>query len=208
MLDVAILEELHFLRTADTASKREHAALSRVLVRRWVGNAERAVDAVAVVERHLILVIHIMAALAHVVRAEAAEEGDAAAELALPVDLLGAVLLALGLTSSNRLEQAFLAEKVLLLGLLLLGVGHLLFAVDEAAEVGLLAVVALVERAPVVRVLLRLPKVSVRLVAKAFVLKQALLFGIFERLLFHLLFEAEERFELVNDLAAHVITDE
>ena len=63
-------------------------------------------------------------------RAEAAEESDAAAELAFPVDLSGAVLFALSLTGANRLEQAVLAEKVLLLSLLLLSVGHLSLTID------------------------------------------------------------------------------
>ena len=100
-----------------------------------------------------------------------------------------------------------MAEKVLFLGLLLFGVGHLLFAVDETTEVRLLAVVALVEGAPMVRILLRPSEIDVRRVAKALILEQALLLGVLERLLFHLLFEAEERFELVHDLAARVLTD-
>ena len=104
MLNVAVLEELHFLRAADAASQWENTALSWVLVRRWMGNAKRAIDAVAVFQRHFFLIVCVMATLAHVVRAKAAEESEAAAELALPVDLLGAMLLAFGLTSANCLE--------------------------------------------------------------------------------------------------------
>ena len=92
LLNVAVLEELHLLRATDAASQWENAALSWILVRRWVGNSERAIDAVAVVERHVILIVCVVAALTHVMRAEAAVRSDAAAELALPVDLRGVVL--------------------------------------------------------------------------------------------------------------------
>ena len=207
MLNVAVLEELHLLRAADAASQREDAALSWVLVRGWVGNTERAIDAVAVMESHVFLIVIVVAALAHVMRAEAAKESDAAAELAFPVDLRGAMLFALSLTGANRLKKAFLAEKILLLGLLLLGVSHLLLTVDEATEVWLLAVVALVERTPVVRVFLRLPEVGIRFVAKTFVLKKALLLGVLERLFLNFLFHGEEWFELLHDFATRVLSD-
>ena len=126
-------------------------------------NAKRAVDAIAVLNRyiHLVSIVLIMALLAEVVGAKAAEEGHAAAELAFPVDLLHPMLLALGLSSTYLLQQAGLAEEVLFLGRLFLSVCHLLPTVDQSTKVGLLAIVALVEGAPVVRKLLWPAKVVV-----------------------------------------------
>ena len=81
-------------------------------------NAKRAVDAIAVLNRyvHLVSLILIVALLAEIVGAKAAEEGHAAAELAFPVDLLYTMFLAPGLSSTNLLEQAGLTEKIFFLG--------------------------------------------------------------------------------------------
>ena len=124
-------------------------------------DAKRAINTVAVLHGLVVTSVRVMALLAEVVRAKAAVDGHAAAELALPVDLRRSVLGTPGHASSDPLEQTVLAKEVLLSGLLSLSVSHLLFAVDKAAEVGLLAIVALIEGAPVIRELLRFAKVGV-----------------------------------------------
>ena len=123
-------------------------------------NAKRAVDAVAVLDGRVAVVVleHvvIVAVIAHVMSTEAVEQSRAAAVHALPVDLCFAVDFADCLTGADLFQDAILAEKILWLRLVSLSVVHLLLAVDEAAEVGLFAVVALVEGAAVVGKFLRL----------------------------------------------------
>lgn len=87
----------------------------------------------------------LMAGVAEVCRAEAVVESDRAAELAFPVNLSLAMLFTVSLASTELLKEAVLADEVFLLGLVLFHVHHLLFAVDQATEVGLLAGVALVD---------------------------------------------------------------
>ena len=102
-----------------------------VCIRRWVWNAQRAIDTVAVLQRWPFRsVILVVARFTEVGCSEAAEQGYAATELAFPVDLRGAVLLTRCSASTNLFEQAVLAQQVLLLRLLLLCVCHLLLAVD------------------------------------------------------------------------------
>ena len=89
-----VLEKLHLLRAADATSEREDTALAWVRARRRVGDAKRAVDAVAVMERRILGAhVLIVARVAHVVGAEAAEKRNGAAVHALPVDLDAAVRL-------------------------------------------------------------------------------------------------------------------
>ena len=70
-----------------------------------------------------------MAIVAHIVCTETAEEGYAAAEHTLPINLFRSVLFTLGHASSSLLQKTTLAQKVLFSGFLLLSVSHLLFAV-------------------------------------------------------------------------------
>lgn len=89
----------------------------------------------------------IMAIDAHVVRPEAVESGLRAAVHTLPVDLLIAVFRALCLPGADLFQQTFLTQKVFRLALDPVRIGCVLDAVDQAAEVGLLALEALVEGA-------------------------------------------------------------
>lgn len=140
-----------------------------------------------------------MAWIAHVVRTEAAVQSSGATVLALPVDLLGAVFLTRGLTSTDLLQNAVLAQQVLFLGVALLSVGHLLLAVDQASEVRLLTAMALVEGATMVGVLLRLAKVCVALGRKTLILEDALFLSIDQSLTFDLALKAKEWTQLSSD---------
>lgn len=76
-----------------------------------MSDSKRAVDAVTVlggrVHRCVVL---IMARRAHVVGTKAAEKGCGATVLALPVNLIGTVLIACGSTYTNLFKEAVLAE--------------------------------------------------------------------------------------------------
>jgi hypothetical protein len=138
-----------------------------------------------------------MTGIAKVSSAKAAEEGYGAAELAFPVDLFNAVLLAGSLTGSNILEDAVLAEKFFLCRLALLS--HLLLTIDKATEVRLLATVALVEGAAAVGEFLRLAVIDVILSCEPLIAEETLPLGVRERLLLNALFEREERTELTSN---------
>ena len=163
------------IASAETTSKWEHT-LRVVGARRRVRHAKRAVDAVAITKLHLAgmaVAPVIVAPLAEVVRSEAVEESHAAAEHALPVDLLLSMLLAVVLARAIGLHLALLAAQVLFLGVLLDALLHL--AVNHSAKVGLLAVVALVECAAVHRELEKLALVVVSWCRQALILIQALI---------------------------------
>lgn len=76
-----------------------------------MSDSKRAVDAVTVlggrVHRCVVL---IMARRAHVVGTKAAEKGCGATVLALPVNLIGAVLIAFCCACTNLFEKTVLAE--------------------------------------------------------------------------------------------------
>jgi len=115
------------IASAETTSKWEHT-LRVVGARRRVRHAKRAVDAVAITKLHLAgmaVAPVIVAPLAEVVRSEAVEESHAAAEHALPVDLLLSMLLAVVLARAIGLHLALLAAQVLFLGVLLDALLHL-----------------------------------------------------------------------------------
>ena len=98
-----------------------------------------------------------MTPLAEVVRTEAEVASLAATEHALPNDMSLTVLLAISLTSANLLEQAVLTQEVLrLIAFITIIDKHFLFTIYESAKVGLLTLVALVERTPMVGELLSL----------------------------------------------------
>ena len=166
-------------------------------------DAKRAVDAVAVLDGRLAVVVleHvvIVAVIAHEVSTEAVEQSRAAAEHALPVDLCFAVDFTDCLAGADLLQDAILAKKILGLRLVPLSVVHLTLAVDEATEVGLLAVVALVEGATMVGKLLRLLVVYVVNVAQTCILENSLLLSMDQCLRLNLLLETKERSELGFD---------
>ena len=114
-------------------------------------NAQRAINTVAVLQRWSHCSVKLFVArFTEVGCSEAAVQGHAATELAFPVDLSGAVFRTRCSASTNFFQQTVLAQQVLLLRLLLLCVCHLLLAIYQATEVGLLAAVALVEGTPVI----------------------------------------------------------
>ena len=205
LLDLAV-EDLKLLRAADTATEREDTTLARVGASRRVSNAERAVMTIAVADLDLVVWWSqplVVASLAEVVSTEAVEESSGAAEHALPVDLGSAVLLTSGLTGTDLLEEAFLADQVLLLGLL--SHLHLITAVDETTEVGLLAGVALVDRAAEVGVGLWAAVEVAILLSDTGILKDALLLSVDQSHLLDLLSEAQERTKLSSNRARETL---
>ena len=86
----------------------------------------------------------IVARLAEIMRAEAKVASLAAAEHALPDDVLGAVLRARGLPSTHLFQNTVLAEQTLSSNIIVVQV---LLAVDKATEVRLFALMALIKRA-------------------------------------------------------------
>jgi hypothetical protein len=171
-----------------------------------VGDAKRAVNAVAVMERRILSThVLIVARVAHVVGAEAAEKSNGTAVHALPVDLNAAVRLTRSLTSTNLLKEAILAEEIFLLGLTLLCVGHLLLTVNETTEVGLLASVALVKGGAVVSELLRLSVVDITLSRESLVIEDSLVFRVLESLLLNILLQGNEGAELASDRLGYTL---
>ena len=140
-----------------------------------------------------------MTLIAHEVSTKAMERCSAAAEHALPVNLCFAVFIANFFTGTYLLKNAILAQEILGLGLTLLNSVHLLFAVDEATEVRLLAPMALIEGASVVRELLRLTEVNVLTVGKALVTENSLLLGINQGFLLDHPLETKEGSQLGSD---------
>ena len=122
-----------------------------------------------------------------------------AAEHALPVDLIIAVFLAICLPCANIFEQAALAKQVLWLGLILLSVVHFLLAIDKSTEVGLLALVTLVEGASMIGKLLRLLEVNVVFVGKTFIFEDTLISGIDQSLSLHDFFESKQGAKLLRN---------
>jgi len=85
--------------------------LTGVFAGRGVRDAERAVNSVAVLERRVArAIVLVVARIAHVMGAEAAEECSGTAVLALPVDLRSTVRLTLSLASADLLKEAVLAQ--------------------------------------------------------------------------------------------------
>lgn len=112
------------------------------------------------------------------------------------------VLLASGLACAKVLEQALLALEVFLLGLGLLSVLSLPHAVDETAEVWLLAVVALIEGSALKGVSKLVAMVGMAWVIDAGIFEDALCLGLANGLLFDLALEAHEWNELLGDRLA------
>ena len=203
LLDLAV-KNRKLLRAADTAAKREHSTLARVGASRRVRNTKRAVMTIAVANLKCAprrLHVLFVAPVAEVVSTEAAVESSGAAVHALPVDLGISVLLAGSLTSTDLLEEAVLADKVLLLSLLC----HLLTAVNETTEVRLLAGVALVDRAAEVGVGLRAAVEVTILLSNTGILKDTLLLSVDKSDLLDLLLEAQERAKLSSNRARETL---
>ena len=202
LLYLDTLQKLDLLRAANAAAQREHATLRKVTVGGRVRDAKRAVNAVAVADLliDMVAVVGVVAGLAEVGCTEAAVDGDAAAVLALPVDLREAVLLTLGGASANLAQEAALAEQVLGFGVLVsLCVGHILLAVDEPTEVRLSALEALVEGASVHRELLRLAEVSISWRGESLIIQETLFLSVVQSLKLDSFFEVEQRAQFLSD---------
>ena len=111
----------------------------------------------------------VVAWLAEVIGAPAAKRGNGAAVHALPINEFNTVFFTLAHANTHLFEHALLAEKILFVRLALLGCVHLLLAVDKAAEVGLLAPVALVEGASMHRILLWLVIIMIVLIFQSLI---------------------------------------
>ena len=141
---LVVLHRSQLLAAADATPERE-GRLAQVRASGRVGHTQWAVHAAAVLSDWV--ACHLMAPIAEVGRAKAVEHGHRAAVVALPVDLLTAMLLAVAAAGAVGLHLAVLAAQVLFLCALLCL--ELLLAVHHAAEVRALAVVALIEGARV-----------------------------------------------------------
>ena len=119
--------------------------------------------------------VTIVAIHAEVVRAKALILGLRAAKLALPVNEIFTVFLAVRLPCANLLQKAVLAKHVFWFAGSTLLVGHVLLAVAKTSKVGLLAIEALVESASLIGGLLGILYVT-------FLPNQSLLFGLYKRL--------------------------
>lgn len=166
-------------------------------------NAQRTVNTIAVFGRRCPAssIENIVAGLAEVVGTPAAVRGDRATVHALPVDHVNAVFLALSLANTHLFQQALLAEQFLLPRLTLpLCCSHLLLAVDETTEVGLLTAVAEVEAATMVGVLLGPAIVEVVFVRRhALISKDTLSLRANQGLLFNGSLQVEQGAKLGHD---------
>ena len=146
-----------------------------------MGNAQRAIDTVSVLDRRVTVIVFahvvLVALIAHEVSAKAVVNCNATAVHALPIDLSFAVLITNCFTDTDFFQNTVLAEKILGLRLVPLSIVHLLLTVDETAEVRLLAVVALVDGASMIGKLFRLLIINAMLVGKTLILKDVLVLG-------------------------------
>ena len=117
-----------------------------------MGYLKRAIDLAAVTELDFVFGLgHVLvvAALTEIMRPVAEVDGHAAAEQALPLDVLRPVLVAHGVTDTVGFELAVLAHEVLSRGLLL--DVHVSSAIDHSSEVGLRTRLTLIKAARVDR---------------------------------------------------------
>ena len=201
LLNAPVLEEIKLLGTADATAERKDSTLFGVSAGGRMSDSKRAVDAMAILKNNRAVVVHVllMAIITEVVCSEAAEEGNGAAEHALPVDLSIAMLVAHGCSSTHLFQEAILAEEVFLCGLAIVSVGHLLFAVNKTTEVGLFALEALVDGAAMVGELLWPSIVVVTNCGKSFITKDALCLSHLKSELLNTLFEADKRAQFASD---------
>ena len=200
---LALLVEV--LSAAETATERERALLG-VSVGGRVGHSKWAVDAAAVANLDLVVwlfAVLIVAPLTEEVSAKAVPHCHGAAEHALPVDVLIAVLVTSLLASAVSVHGAVPAAQVLLAGPLL--DSKLGLAVDHSSEVGLLAVIALVERAAVEGELEELALIMVTWGGEALILVKALVLSDLKSHLLDRVAELVEGLELsIDQLAARL----
>ena len=168
---------------------------------------KRAVNTVAVVESMIVARATGLpvAGLAEPVRAEAVVNSNGAAEHAFPVDLEVAVLCTGLLPCTVSLHLAIPAAKVLLAELILVVEGS--STIDHAAEVRLLAVVALVEGAIVHGEFEELAFVVVARASEALIFVEALVLGHIESDLMNALAKLVKFFELSLNLLAPCLSD-
>ena len=142
-----------------------------------MSDSKRAVDTVAVLERRVpatIVAVVVVAWLAEVMGAKAAEECRGATVHALPINLSSTMLFTVGLSCAKLLQEALLADQVLRLAVIS-SLGILNLTVNETTEIWLLAAVALEERAAMVRKLLWLVVVDVSWSRESLIVEDALL---------------------------------
>ena len=111
-----------------------------------------AVDLAAVTELDLVFGLgHVLvvAPLTEIMRPVAEVDGHAAAEQALPLDVLRPVLVAHGITDTIGFKLAILAHEIVTCGLLL--DVHVCCAIDHSSEVGLRTRLTLIKAARVDR---------------------------------------------------------
>ena len=174
-------------------------------------NAERAINTVAILQHKLWNVSHVESApvaplTEPVLAAEALVARLRAAEHALPIDHLRTMLLAAGLPSADIFKQTTLAQEILLLdgftavlAPLSASVHHFSLAINETAEVRLLAAMAEIEGTLMIGVLLRFTEVKVVPIPQSFVRKNALFLGNDQGLPFHDFFESEQGTQLLRN---------
>ena len=117
-----------------------------------MGYLKRAVDLAAVTELDFVFGLgHVLvvAALTEIMRPVAEVDSHAAAEQALPLDMLRSVLVAHGVTDTIGFELAVLAHEVISRGLLL--DVHVSSAINHPSEVGLRTRLTLIKAARVDR---------------------------------------------------------
>lgn len=117
-----------------------------------MGYLKRAVDLAAVTELDFVFGLgHVLvvAALTEIMRPVAEVDSHAAAEQALPLDMLCSVLVAHGVTDTIGFELAVLAHEVISRGLLL--DVHVSSAINHPSEVGLRTRLTLIKAARVDR---------------------------------------------------------
>lgn len=138
--------------------------------------------------------------IAHVVCSKAEEDSHGAAIHALPVNLGLSMSLTDVLASTDLLQDTILAEQILRLGLrLLILLLHFLLTVDKPSKVRLFAPVALIEGAPVVRILLHSAKIEVTFRRQTLIVENALFVSMSQSLCFNFLLETYEGSELGRD---------
>lgn len=170
-----------------------------------MSDAERTIDTVAILGWDLLQVrVHswcqIVTRLAEEVSTETGEDSDRAAVLAFPIDLNFTVLGTGSLTSTDGFQSAVSAAKVLFLTEVCLSfLGSFLFAVDQATEVRLLALEALVEGATVHGVVQMLLEVEIGGVIDTAVSEDTLKFAVLKRLSLYLILEDNLRAEDICD---------
>ena len=149
------------------------AAKSECLASWWVSNAQWAVHSMAILFLESPCDCIIVAGIAVVILTTTEEESNRAAVIALVVNEIGAMLVALGDTGAYHLGCTSSADEVLSASV----IAHIgiILTVNKTTKVWLLALEALIEGALVDCVLLILSKVVVSWIRESLILVEALL---------------------------------